>query len=827
MDVMPQAPKAAHALSTLIATITIVALAIASIPVANIWAAGPWYVSPAGNDGNDCLSATTSCRTIAGALGKASPGDTINIAPGTYDERLNIFKNLTLAGAGANQTIIDGGGAGGVFTIFTARVQMSDLTIRNGRSIGSGGGITNFGTLALVDSSVNENITVPGEGFQGLGGGIANFGTLALTNTAVLSNTGNFGGGIYNRSALTAINSTISGNTAKEDGGGVGNVLLGKANLTFVTVANNTADSDANGTGDGGGLFNATTSTFHLDSSLLGGDTDTGGQAPDCAGTYDSAGHNVIQDAIGCTLDGPDTHAEIIGQDPQIGPLADNGGPTLTHALLPGSPAIDHSDNPSCPPTDQRGVARPQGPACDAGAFEAVPTAPPVEEGVLYVAPDGSDDNDCLSIATACQTIGAALGKASAGNTIRVAAGIYAEHLTITIDITIAGAGAGATIIDGAKGGGVVTIARGNVRIADVTIQNGRGIGAGGGIANFGTLTLSDTSVLSNSAVLGEGFQGFGGGIANFGTLVLSRTSVLSNTAFLGGGIHNSGTLSVTGSMLSENTALFSGGLQTGLGGGITNFGRATLIDSSVLSNIAASGTTGADSFVRWLPGLGGGIANGGTLVLSGTSVISNSASFGGGLVNLGALDAANSTISGNTAKHDGGGIANSRIGHARLSFVTIANNIADSDSDGTGDGGGISNEISGTIELRSTLLAGNTTPDGDAPDCNGTLSSLGHNLVQSLDDCQLAGDQISDIVGQEPQIGPLADNGGPTLTHALLPGSPAIDAGDEATCPAVDQRGVARPQGAACDIGAYEDEAQPAALFAADYRYYIPLLSS
>src|SRR6185436_20293534 len=101
---------------------------------------------------------------------------------------------------------------------------------------------------------------------------------------------------------FTAVNSTISDNAAQNDGGGVDNVLLGRASLAFSTVADNTADSDGQGPGDGGGLFNATTSTFHLDSALLGGNVDAGGQGPDCFGTYDSAGHNVVEEGTGCTL---------------------------------------------------------------------------------------------------------------------------------------------------------------------------------------------------------------------------------------------------------------------------------------------------------------------------------------------------------------------------------------------------------------------------------------------------------------------------------------------------------------------------------------------
>jgi hypothetical protein len=793
---------------------------LAAVPATR--AAGDWYVATAGADGNDCQTATTACRTIAGALGKSNPGDTINIAGGTYAERLTVNKDVSLVGAGATTTIIDGGAGGGVFTIFTAQVQIANVTIRNGRSVGSGGGITNFGTLTLTDSSVSENVTLLGEGFQGFGGGIANFGTLALTNTAVLSNTGVFGGGIYTRGSFSAINSTISGNRAQNDGGGIANVLLGRASLSFATVAGNTTDSDGNGIGDGGGLFNATTSTFGIDSSLLGGNVDTGGQAPDCAGTYDSAGHNIIQNPAGCTLGGAETHAEILGQDPLIGPLADHGGPTLTHALLADSPAIDHSDNPTCPATDQRGIVRPQGLDCDSGAFEAEPQ---IVSAIWYVTPFGSDSADCQSPATACQTIGAAVGKAAPGGTIAVAAGTYPEQLTFRSDLSIQGAGADATMIDGGGSGGVITIfgSTTSINLANLSIQNGASIGSGGGITNFGRLTLTSSRLRDNRALIGEGFQGFGGAIANFGTLALSDTDVLSNTAFFGGGIYNSGTLTATNSTIGDNIALLSQSLQGGLGGGIANFGTLTLQRSTIARNSARTCDNQAADLSRSLPGIGGGIANFGTLAIRESSILSNTASFGAGLTNLGTLTAINSTFSGNQAHVDGGGIANSRIGTVSLNNVTIAGNTADSDANGSGMGGGISNEISGTVGLQNTLLADNADRSEQAPDCSGALNSAGHNLVQNLEGCALNDTQDSDILNQAADLGPLGDNGGPTLTNALLAASPAIDAGSPTTCPATDQRGMPRPQGAACDIGAYEYK--PVGPLALSFRSYLSLV--
>jgi hypothetical protein len=100
---------------------------------------------------------------------------------------------------------------------------------------------------------------------------------------------------------------------------------------------------------------------------------------------------------------------------------------------------------------------------------------------------------------------------------------------------------------------------------------------------------------------------------------------------------------------------------------------------------------------------------------------------------------------------------------------------------------------------------------------------SEGHNLIQSESGCTRTGDLASDMVDADPLIGLLAANGGPTLTHALLSGSPAIDAAAGTACPATDQRGVARPQGGACDIGSYEY--RPVGLLAGPVRVFIPLL--
>ncbi|HLE13827.1 MAG TPA: choice-of-anchor Q domain-containing protein, partial [Anaerolineales bacterium] len=214
--------------------------------------------------------------------------------------------------------------------------------------------------------------------------------------------------------------------------------------------------------------------------------------------------------------------------------------------------------------------------------------------------------------------------------------------------------------------------------------------------------------------------------------------------------------------------------------------------------------------------GDGGGIYNKASLTIEQSTLAGNIATGNGGaLYNSGTLTLTNVTLSGNNASLSGGGLY-STTGTTTLNNVTVSANTADKDGNGTGDGGGITRN-SGTVSLANSLIGGNSdgsAPNKQQPDCSGSLASLGYNLIQSVTGCTLTGIPTGNRTGVNPNLGPLADNGGPTPTHKLLNGSPAIEAGNPAApgssssaCALTDQRGVTRPQGAACDIGAFEAE--------------------
>jgi hypothetical protein len=229
---------------------------------------------------------------------------------------------------------------------------------------------------------------------------------------------------------------------------------------------------------------------------------------------------------------------------------------------------------------------------------------------------------------------------------------------------------------------------------------------------------------------------------------------------------------------------------------GVSNDGNLTLVECTIKDNIDIGDTTSE----------GGGIRNSnGTLFLLDSTVNDNQSSSGAGLFNAwGEVVITNSTISGNTARGTGGGI-NNLGGTIYLNNATITGNL-DNELSKERVAGGIHNEAGGTVELRNSLLAQN---NNGGPDCNGTISSAGFNLVGNPSQCSFL-PTTGDRVDNHPRLGVLGDNGGPTTTHALQFGSPAINRGDPSGCRNhqgsplnSDQRGFLRVQ--RCDIGAFE----------------------
>ena len=317
-------------------------------------------------------------------------------------------------------------------------------------------------------------------------------------------------------------------------------------------------------------------------------------------------------------------------------------------------------------------------------------------------------------------------------------------------------------------------------------------------VTSAGTLFLHNVS-LQNGCAAGNSTVGRGGAIWNDGFVQIANGDVSGNKAsYFGAGLYTSpsGSLVLSISTVRNNQRLAGGTLE---GGGVYSAGYQTTINFSLIEGNSAD--TGA------------GIANAGNMLIR-QSVVSNNmaATFGqaAGIYNSGSLGVVNSTVSGNTQFAEGA-VFNDSGGTLSLRYSTIAANETAVNS------GGLVND--GALSLNGTLIADNTmllTPAANV-DCDnraGSVTDEGYNLVETATTCVTDGTN-NNQVGVDPLLEALADNGGSTLTHALQDGSAAIDAGNS-VCTAnfvdgLDQRGVARPQGSTCDIGAYEAETQMA----------------
>lgn len=329
-------------------------------------------------------------------------------------------------------------------------------------------------------------------------------------------------------------------------------------------------------------------------------------------------------------------------------------------------------------------------------------------------------------------------------------------------------------------GGGVWVGAAGSLQLTDCLIRVNQA-GSGGGITNLGTLTIAATILAANRA--SDGSLG-GGALDNQGESRLERSWVSSNEAASGGAIRNQK------SLIIDNTQIFLNKAISGNGGALLNQSQA-----AVFVNRSYLGLNEATA------GNGGAIWNAGRLTLIGATLAENRTtaldSQGGGIFHhSGELAALNSTISSNRVEGDGGGLYVAADGQGSLTHVTIAENV------GLVAGGLVS--LNPSFRISNTLLAQNYIFLG-YNDCSGSFTSEGYNLL-ARNQCTRLGAATNDLIDLfEVHLGHLQDNGGFQLTHALLPGSPALNSGSPDSCPPVDQRELARPQAGRCDIGAFE----------------------
>ena len=376
-------------------------------------------------------------------------------------------------------------------------------------------------------------------------------------------------------------------------------------------------------------------------------------------------------------------------------------------------------------------------------------------------------------------------------NTITFDPGVFAAPGPHTINLSSALPDLSSKLTIQGPGPGVLTVRRSSTdQFRIFTIGLGH------------TVTISGITIENGAAFPNVGLLGYGGGVLNLGTLTLDNSVVSNNTAHVcGGGICNRGTATVTNSRVINNYSDHSGG-------GIGNYEGTLTIQRSTVS--------GNDSLFY-----GGGVSNRWSTTacnVSDTTVSGNhTGDSGGGIFSEGRLTLTSSTVSGNNSNRHGGGVADEGI----LTVVasTITNNRADIDNNASGSGGGIFFQYDYPI-VRSTIVAGNYRGTASAVDdmvvgvWGNPDSSSAFNLIGTGGSAGLVNGTNSNQVGVEsPGLGPLQNNGGPTETHAVLAGSPAIDKGNSFGA-TIDQRSFLRP----IDIGSIADAADGADIGAYEF---------
>ena len=812
-------------------------------------------------------------NTLREAIACANAGDTItfdnNISGQTITlaNQLEITKSLTINGS--VPITVSGNNAVRIFEVSTGTdLALNSLTLINGRpsTIVNGGAILNRGTLTVTQSTFDGNMTtVAGAG----GGAIFNLGTSSVAtiqNSTFVNGESSNGGALYNLGTLTVDNSTFAGNKTTSAGADIHN--QGTLHIRNTIMADKAASS-------------VSVSCFN-------------------AGTIATNINNLIEDG---------SCSPAVTGDPNLAPLQDNSGNTQTMALLAGSPAIDAGDNASCLSVDQRGVSRPQGSACDIGAYEFDGAAAGSQK-IYFVGSDGIVTEYPTLTDFANGTNASVVGNGAPNGEYGNDAGVFVfndkiylvrdtgdvmEFPTLTdfanfTNGTVIGTGA----IFGAYGNDAGVFAFNNKiyqienllgslveypSLSDFAAYTNWSII--GGNASYGNdagafvfndkfylvedtgdvtefPTLNDLANFTNKTVIGSGGYGDGAGVfayesvttmsdsldapitADISTVRLIETAVVTSTKDNGpGSLREMITLAKEGKtitfdkklknktikldsqlVITKNLTLDGANRQLTISGDNKDrvFKIADKADVTLKKLTISDGRLTSKS-----KEVGAGILveEGTTLTIEESIISDNHAHNSGGIHNDGTLIVERSAIIKNSAWRDGAGLQNGATGTAMLTNCTISTNVTINDKAGyanlvnsgrltllnctianNADNtraviGGIDNRLDGMLFLQNSIVS-NPSSAGDCRN-EGQIFINTSNLISD-------GSCEADFSG-DAKLAPLAKNGFEIPSHALLPTSPAIDAGNDAICPDRDLRGNERPAGTACDIGAFESE--------------------
>ncbi|MHC4879404.1 MAG: beta strand repeat-containing protein, partial [Planctomycetota bacterium] len=694
--------------------------------------------------------------------------------------------NLTIVGStfNNNSSLLDGGHLAASTNGFT-NIIASTLS-GNGVSTNAvnGGAISvNGGEMFLDGVRITANLA------SSTGGGIEVKGAATVhiaRSTIDVNEASATGGGIQNSTGnVTLSNTTVSGNVAATSGAsagaGIHNTTGSTLDLNHATIVNNDAFE-----APGGGVSNIGGGTVIVTNTIIAGNSSAGGNF-DVDGVFQSSFDNLIE-TVGTATGFNAGNGDTLGQSPILGPLTDNGGPTPTHEVLSGSPAIDaatafpSSGGLPIPETDQRGVPRTIGLAPDIGAFE---------RGFAgFIVNSTLDTNDQLpgdgnaADGAGNTTLRAAVQEVNAlgSGQIVVPPGFYelsvagddtldftgaVGDLDLVSNATVIGFDPLATVIDAGGSSRVVQTAAGVVEISGVTLQNGNaGTENGGGLLNSTDTRLINLQVLNSQAV-------DGGGIASDFDIELHGVLVADNMATGDGGGVGLGNGSIFSSTITDNVA-------QGDSGGLGVDGTVEVVESTIRENVAMNdaGGIGVDLVatlnlvdsrveVNVATNRGGGIGTQGITNVLRSVIDGNTAgTIGGGIAaEAGSLTVAAATVTGNQAVSSGGGIViqGSGVSDAGISFTEVTNNTAAS---GAGIDVDLEIQESQLTISRSTIANNTATTDGA-----GLRLSTGS---VDVDNSTIASNVATGGVGG----GVLNAGGNLSLTNVTVAANSALEAG-------------------------------------------------